>query len=242
MVAGIHRASAICASAPVCLPSPTGTDYTLLRSRLMRYARLLVRDRESAEDLVQDTLMAVFEKRFEWRGDAGLATWAIAILRHKAADWHRCTVRRLTIDVGGEDADGTDRFDALCERCDFLGQCTSVPLEPDGALERHQLALTIEKCIARLPALSGKVFVLSECMGCETAQICAELDISPQNCRTLLHRARTSLRSCLLASGCAPTTGAHCVQARRRRTPVPTTGIVGSDCAESCHVRASADD
>ncbi|HLS55183.1 MAG TPA: sigma-70 family RNA polymerase sigma factor [Zeimonas sp.] len=242
MAAGIHRASAICAGAPVCPPSPTDADYALLRSRLIRYARLLVRDRESAEDLVQDTLMAVFEQRSGWRGEAGLATWAIGILRHKAADWHRCVVRRRTIDVGGEDADGADRFDELCERCDFLWQCKSAPLEPDGALERHELARTIEKCIARLPALSGKVFVMSECMGCATAQICAELDISPQNCRTLLHRARTSLQSCLLASGCAPTAGPRCVQARRRRTPGPMACIVGSDRTESCHVHASVGD
>jgi len=242
MVAGIHRASAICAGAPVCPPSPTDTDYALLRSRLMRHVRLLMRDRESAEDLVQETLMAVFEQRFDWRGEAGLATWAIGILRHKAADWHRCAARHRTIDVGGEDADGADRFDALCEHCDLLWQCRSTPLEPDGALERHQLALTIEKCVARLPALSGKVFVMSECLGCETAQICAELDISPHNFRTLLHRARASLQSCLLASGWAPTKRPRCVQTRRRRAPGPMACSVGGDRTESCHVRAPVDD
>lgn len=60
-----------------------------LRVRLMRYARLLAADPALAEDLVQETLLVIAEGRAAWRGDASLATWALGILKHKAADWWR---------------------------------------------------------------------------------------------------------------------------------------------------------
>jgi RNA polymerase sigma-70 factor (ECF subfamily) len=60
-----------------------------LRVRLLRYARVLAADPAVAEDLVQETLLAIAEGHTVWRGDASLATWALGILKHKAADWWR---------------------------------------------------------------------------------------------------------------------------------------------------------
>jgi len=58
-----------------------------LRRHLLRQARCAVHDAGQAEDLVQDTLIAVVQQHEQRRGDASLATWAGAILKHKVADW-----------------------------------------------------------------------------------------------------------------------------------------------------------
>ena len=56
---------------------------------LFRYALLLVADLHRAEDLVQETLLAAFEGRGRYSGEASERTWLIGILRHKAIDERR---------------------------------------------------------------------------------------------------------------------------------------------------------
>lgn len=168
-----------------------------LRVRLMRYARLLAADPALAEDLVQETLLVIAEGRAAWRGDASLATWALGILKHKAADWWRSNESRwlTNLDDGGAIDGGP--LDSLCRDCSHQGFCSSLGCEPDGALERRELADAIARCASRLPARATQVFVLHEWYGFGTDEICERLGLSAPNCRTLLHRARVSLRRCL---------------------------------------------
>ena len=92
-----------------------------LRVRLMRYARLLAADPALAEDLVQETLLVIAEGRAAWRGDASLATWALGILKHKAADWWRSNESRwlTNLDDGGAIDGGP--LDSLCRDCPHQG-------------------------------------------------------------------------------------------------------------------------
>ncbi|TXL62413.1 sigma-70 family RNA polymerase sigma factor [Zeimonas arvi] len=168
-----------------------------LRARLMRYARLLAADPALAEDLVQETLLAIAEGRAAWRGDASLATWALGILKHKAADWWRSNESRwlTNLDDGGA-VDGGP-LDSLCRDCPHQGFCAPLGCEPDGVLERRELAEAIARCASRLPARATQVFVLHEWYGFGTDEICERLGLSAPNCRTLLHRARVGLRRCL---------------------------------------------
>ena len=175
-----------------------------LRARLLRHARLLVSDRDLAEDLVQETLIAVLRGHEAHRGESTLTTWAVAILRHKAADWYRSPGRSATV--------GFDDFDAVIDEL----TCANEPgawagtvqhggfAQPDHALERRELASAIDDCVERLPARSRQVFRMREQLGFETDEVCCRLDISHEHCRTLLHRARLALRSHLRAKSHAP--------------------------------------
>ena len=168
-----------------------------LRGRLVFHARRLVRNSATAEDLVQETLLAVCANRAPMRGGATRATWAVAILKHKAADWWRSHESRWVTGLeSGEDGD-SGPLDALCRDCAQFGSCASLPVTPDDALERRELARSISRCTSLLPTMSAQVFVMHECLGFDTAEICERLDITPGNCRTLLHRARVALRHCL---------------------------------------------
>lgn len=170
-------------------------DLAELRARLVRYARLLTRDAATAEDLVQDTLVAVYQRRSAPRGEASITTWAIGILKHKSADWWRSPESRWATNLDVEDRD--DPLDAMCRDCEHLGSCVSPAVEPDVVLERHELAAAIARCASRLSVVGAQVFILHECLGLDTAEVCVQLGLSPANCRMLLHRARASLRRCL---------------------------------------------
>ena len=60
---------------------------------LYRYALRTVRRPEAAEDLVQETLLAAWKGRAEYRGGAAERSWLTAILKRKAVDWLRRAVR-----------------------------------------------------------------------------------------------------------------------------------------------------
>jgi len=183
--------------------TPLDNQLAALRPRLVRHARVLLSDRAAAEDLVQDTLLAVIELRAPWRGEAALSSWATGILRHKAADWHRNVRNRLAsslVDDDDDDAQRSQPAHAPCAQCRHPGRCLACGSEPERAFERSELVKAIDQCMTHLPQLAAQVFMLRECLGVDTAQVCERLAISPENCRTLLHRARRSLRACLEAS------------------------------------------
>lgn len=58
----------------------TSQDYTLLREKLLYRAFASVRDMEKAEDLVQETFVALVTRRQDFRGDSSFTTWVHSIL------------------------------------------------------------------------------------------------------------------------------------------------------------------
>lgn len=53
---------------------------------LRAFARALLRDRDAADDLVQDTLAAALERQGQWRGDGALRGWLCRILLNRFRD------------------------------------------------------------------------------------------------------------------------------------------------------------
>ena len=56
---------------------------------LYQYARSRVGNREVAEDLVQDALLAALQSRDQFQSRATIRTWLVSILRHKIVDFYR---------------------------------------------------------------------------------------------------------------------------------------------------------
>ncbi len=169
-----------------------------LRQRLLRQARLAVHDAALAEDLVQDTLIAVLQPRAGYRGDAALSTWAISILRHKVADWYRSPVARRETQLPDTEAGALD--EALAAQFDESGHWReAVPAwdEPEQQAERRQMMATLEGCMGCLPAQTRRVFMMREWLGFESDEIRVRLGLSADNVRTILHRARMALRDCM---------------------------------------------
>jgi RNA polymerase sigma-70 factor, ECF subfamily len=186
---------------------PVDAELKSLRDRLLRRARCQMRDPAVAEDLVQDTLVTVVERHSQRRGESSLATWATAILKHKVADWYRSPSRRRTLDQYDQRASSVD--DAAPASDPEFGDTLSVPSwqQPENRSEQRQMMATVRQCLADLPRQQGHVFVMREWLGFETFEICDRLGISPDNCRTILHRTRSALRTRLQRDGstCGPT-------------------------------------
>lgn len=179
------------------LPDELSAGLPQLRQRLLRQARFVMHDAAQAEDLVQDTLLAVVEGHAGRRGDSALATWAIAILRHKIADWYRAPARRVMVQLGDDDDALADRVEAMFDAEGHHAQPVPAWQQPEAQAERRQVMDTLTRCMKALPVQTGRVFMMREWLGFETAEIGERLGLSADNTRQLLHRARLGLRGCM---------------------------------------------
>jgi RNA polymerase sigma-70 factor, ECF subfamily len=178
-------------------------DISELRSYLLRYARLQLRDEAAAEDVVQDTLLAVHQSQENFRGDAHKRTWAAAILKNKLMDALRSKYRNK-VQSSSEEATHDEAFDAYFTNDGHWAEPVPEWKTPHGNLERDQLRAALEACLGKLPPNTGRVFMLREWMGYELSEVCGEFKMSADAVRQTMHRARMLMRGCLQLTVFAP--------------------------------------
>ena len=168
-----------------------------LRQRLLRHARFAIPDQGTAEDLVQDTLIVVIEQHVKRRGDASLLTWSMAVLKNKVADWYRSPSRKRMVQMSDDDDKLNAGIDALYDGDGAYAEQVPAWQQPENRSEQRQMMATLDRCVSTLPRQTGRVFMMREWLGFETQEICERLGVSAENCRTMLHRARMALRTCM---------------------------------------------
>jgi RNA polymerase sigma-70 factor, ECF subfamily len=163
------------------------------RPYLVRYASLQLRDAHTAEDAVQETLLAALAGEASFAGRSNLRTWLTGILKHKIVDVIRRAAREAPLAGDDEPAD----FDALFDASGHWVEPPAAWPDPDASLEQKRFFAALEECLRRLPQKIARAFMLREHLGLETPEICKELAVTPTHCWVLLYRARMSLRECL---------------------------------------------
>jgi RNA polymerase sigma-70 factor (ECF subfamily) len=174
---------------------------------MLRVARMYVRDRQVAEEVVQETWLAVLDGIDRFEGRSSLKTWLFTILTNRAKT--RATRERRTVPVsalvaseagGSEPAVDPDRFvDAAAKR---LASAWSAPPAPwstlpeDRLLSQETLA-RVADAIEGLPEAQREVIRLRDVEGWSAAEVANALEISDGNQRVLLHRARSKVRAAL---------------------------------------------
>jgi RNA polymerase sigma-70 factor (ECF subfamily) len=181
---------------------------------LLRLARTFVRDRAVAEEVVQETWLAVLNGIDRFEGRSSLKTWIFQILSNRAKT--RAVRERRSApfsafagdgeDVGVVDA---DRFRDAGHR--WAGHWAAAPADwsalPEERLLGSETLAQVQAAIETLPPRQAQVLVLRDIEGWQPEEVCAALAISDGNQRILLHRARSKVRAALeryLAEGMAP--------------------------------------
>jgi RNA polymerase sigma-70 factor (ECF subfamily) len=162
---------------------------------LYRFAMLRVRNRTTAEDLVQETFLAAVKSKSTFQGGSQRRTWLIGILRHKISDHFRATSRQA-------DASSDDGQDDILDRLfDERGHWRTPPkswnVNPEELAQRKEFWLVLRGCVDALPAKASEAFALRVIEDTEPDEVCKALTISSTNLWVLLHRARSRLRECL---------------------------------------------
>lgn len=168
------------------------------RTYLLRVARLQLRERDQAEDVVQETLLAALEAQDKFAGKSSVKTWLTGILKHKIIDAMRRKSREPAVSTLNEEAD-IDDLDAFFNEND-RDHWETKPAEwrnPERDLEQREFLDMMDFCLEKLPPATARVFMLREVMELESDEICKELKITATNLWVILYRARMLLRKCL---------------------------------------------
>jgi RNA polymerase sigma-70 factor (ECF subfamily) len=162
---------------------------------LYRFALLRVREPSTAEDLVQETLLAAWRAKDRFAGGSAERTWLIAILKNKIIDHYRRTRDESPLP---DNADTDDAIDALfAKHSDHWVRFPAAWANPDDALEQAEFWRVFQDCLTALPVRQAQLFTLSEIDGLSTDELCKVSAALPSNVWVILHRARLRLRDCL---------------------------------------------
>lgn len=169
-----------------------------LRESLLRFATLQLRNREVAEDVVQDTILAALAASDRFAHRASVKTWVFSILKNKIVDVFRDRWNKNRVQLT-ETADDETDFDVLFKENDGWqrGEMPARWGDPEQTFSDKQFWEVFEGCTSKMPEATARVFYMRELLGLGTDEICKELGITTSNCWVILHRARMSLRLCL---------------------------------------------
>lgn len=168
---------------------------------LFRYSIRYVRDSQTAEDLVQETLLAGLKSQSSFAGQSTEQTWLIGILKNKIMDHFRRSNREVSFDAVDLISDKMD--EDFIETGSFKGTWKAQRrpaewmIDSTDSLELEEFWLHLNKCIEELDIKLSMVYVLRELEELDSKNICNILAISHTNLRVMLYRARNQLRLCL---------------------------------------------
>lgn len=152
---------------------------------LRAFARALARDREAADDLVQDTLEAALARQAQWRGDGPLRGWLCRILLNRFRDGLR---RNRAAPV-------------------TLALVPDPPDLPAARLAEGRLALAeVHAAMGQLPDDQRAALLLVALEGLSLAEAASVMGCAEGTLASRLARARAALRQ---ATGRATTAPRH---------------------------------
>ncbi len=157
-------------------------------------------DRQTAEDLVQETFVAAIRSVDTFRGDSSEKTWLVAILRNKIIDYYRKkdVLRNASEYIVGTDEDFTKNFfDPANGHWLAESSPSSWSESADRSIESAEFEKILQMCIHKMPSKLVPVFVAKFIDDEDADVICKVYGISSSNYWVILHRAKVLIRSCL---------------------------------------------
>ncbi|MGE0397042.1 MAG: RNA polymerase sigma factor [Kofleriaceae bacterium] len=169
---------------------------------LRRLARTFVASDAAAEEVVQDTWVAVLDGLATFEERSSLKTWIFRILVNRAKTKGMHEARTVPISALGSDDEETAEVVVDPSRFTDRGMWSAPPERwdaetPAKLLLRRELVRELERAIEQLPERQRRVVVLRDALGWSSEEVCNVLELNETNQRVLLHRARSRLRALL---------------------------------------------
>jgi RNA polymerase sigma-70 factor (ECF subfamily) len=172
---------------------------------MLRVARIHVRDRAVADEVVQEAWLGVLRGIDRFEGRSSVRTWLLRIVANVAktrAVRESRSIPLSTLQGADAEAEGPsvppERFRGPDDR--WAGHWAAPPQEwsrPEHELLSGETRAQITAAIEELPEQQRLVITLRDVEGWSAEEVCNALDLSETNQRVLLHRARTKVRKAL---------------------------------------------
>ncbi|MDB4971162.1 MAG: polymerase, sigma-24 subunit, subfamily [Myxococcales bacterium] len=152
--------------------------------RLFRTVRSILRSDAEAEDAVQQAYISAYTKLAQFAGAALFSTWLTRIAVHEALARTRRRNRLAEVDL---------------EELEAMKPIVSPERSPEEQLSGREDAAQLEAVIDALPEGYRVVFMLREVQQLSVAETAECLELSEENVKVRLHRAKAMLRDALYA-------------------------------------------
>ncbi len=155
--------------------------------RVYNLALRILRNREEAEDVLQETFLTVINKLDTFDGRSSFFTWVYRIATNAALMLLRKKkIRRANF-----------RDNDLDPEQMYLSNVVDWSQDPTARIENTEIKQRIDEALATLKEKYKTVFVLRDIEGLSTRETAEILDISEENVKIRLLRARQALRNYL---------------------------------------------
>jgi RNA polymerase sigma-70 factor (ECF subfamily) len=166
---------------------------------LVRLACQYVPSRAVAEEVVQETWLAVIQGIDRFEGRSTVKTWLFGILLNIARTRGVREQRSIPFSAaapvdGDERAVDPSRFRKFRKAGTWKQPPDPWPDPEQQAVVREELDV-VQAAIDELPGAQREVITLRDVLGCSAAEVCDVLGVSDGNQRVLLHRARSKVRA-----------------------------------------------
>jgi RNA polymerase sigma-70 factor, ECF subfamily len=171
---------------------------------MLRAARGYVRSHEIAEEVVQETWIALIKGISKFEGRSSLRTWLFTVMiniakqrgirERRDADAEIAAYTGGTVDPAlfrGPDEEWPGDWKNWKE------YPRAFPETPEGSVLADELVAVARAELDRLPDRQRMVVTLRDMLGFDSSEVCEMLDISVANQRVLLHRGRAAVRQVL---------------------------------------------
>jgi RNA polymerase sigma-70 factor, ECF subfamily len=172
------------------LAGETGMFEIIMRrhnQRLYRVARAILRNDAEAEDVMQDAYVRAYEHLDQLAARAKFSTWLTRIAVHEALSRQRRGSRYQELEPMSErEGDPMDRFASLAP-------------DPEQQASNSEVRRLLEEAVEKLPDAYRTIFILRDIEDMSTTDAADVLEITEDNVKVRLHRARALLRKSFYA-------------------------------------------
>lgn len=149
-----------------------------LKDKLFRFACRLLQNAAEAEDAVQDVMVKIWAKRGEWDRWENLEGYCMTSMRNHCLERLRSRRGRYV-------------------EVEALAGLPGAERDPSQVLLDREVAAEIRKSMEALPEKQYLVMQLREVEGLTYQEIAGALDLSMEQVKVYLHRARTAVKNTL---------------------------------------------
>jgi RNA polymerase sigma-70 factor (ECF subfamily) len=162
---------------------------TSYQDRLIAVLVHILQNREAAEDLAQEVFLRIYRARHGYEPTARFSTWLFRIANNLASNLRRDTGRRRETSFNGNDSGPLGP--RPCEKliADKSG------LMPTRQSDKYEMCSVVKAALETLTEPQRMAVLLNKFEEMSYADIAAALDVSPSAVKSLLMRARETLRS-----------------------------------------------
>jgi RNA polymerase sigma-70 factor, ECF subfamily len=156
--------------------------YDLFARKILNFIYRMVSSIDEAEDLTQETFVAVYQKLESLKDNSRFEPWLFRIARNFVYQKYRTRVP-ATVSVDTLDEDGQP-----------ITQLIDARKNPDEAFQAQELENVVQDVIDSLPEKYREVFVLSAIRRLSYQEIAEIVGRSLPSVKTDIHRARLEVR------------------------------------------------